>query len=163
MPAREFKAVPITRAYAKEYLSWQYEPPYDFYTIAPKYWEREMGEIFQPAPEDSYYAVLRDGKMAGYFELHHREETVEIGVALRPELTGKGYGRAFLACVLEQAWARYQPQKFALRVAAWNERAQRLYRAAGFRETGRAIRQANGKDTQFILMQMPAAAFLEKS
>lgn len=159
MPAGKFKAVPITRAYAKEYLGWQYEPPYDFYTIAPEYWEREMSEIFQPAPGNCYYAALYDGKMAGYFELHHRKETVEIGVALRPELTGKGHGRAFLACVLEQAWARYQPKEFTLCVAAWNERAKRLYRAIGFKEIGSAILQANGRATQFILMQMQAAGF----
>ncbi len=103
MPA-EWEALPITAGQAREHLGWQYEPPYDFYNIAPKLWEREIRAMLQPAPGDCCYAVHRGGKMAGYFELHCRGKTVEIGVALRPDLTGKGHGRAFLACVLAQAW-----------------------------------------------------------
>ena len=98
MPA-EWEALPITAGQAREHLGWQYEPPYGFL----QYRAKAVGRMLRPMP-GGYYAVHRGGKMAGYFELHCRGKTVEIGVALRPDLTGKGHGRAFLACVLAQAW-----------------------------------------------------------
>lgn len=98
MPA-EWEALPITAGQAREHLGWQYEPPYGFL----QYRAKAVGRMLRPMP-GGYYAVYRGGKMAGYFELHCRGKTVEIGVALRPDLTGKGHGRAFLACVLAQAW-----------------------------------------------------------
>lgn len=163
MPGAEWEALPITAEGAREYLGWQYEPPYDFYNIAPKLWEREIKAMLQPAPGDCYYAVHCGGKMAGCFELHCRGKTVEIGVALRPDLTGKGNGRAFLACVLAQAQQLFLPEQFALHVAAWNGRARRLYQAAGFQEAGRECWQIRGSAVDFIRMEMPVQAFFEKT
>lgn len=62
----------LVREYARQYLRWQYEPPYDLYTIAPEFWERELAEMFRLKTDDAYYAVLESGELAGYFELHHR-------------------------------------------------------------------------------------------
>ena len=163
MPGMEWEALPITAEDAREYLSWQYEPPYDFYNIAPALWERELEAMLRPAPGDCYYAVHRGGKMAGYFELHCRGKAVEIGIALRPDLTGKGNGRAFFACVLAQARRLFSPGQFVLHVAAWNGRAWQLYQAAGFREAGRECWQIGGNAVDFIRMEMPARSFFEKT
>lgn len=88
---------------------------------------------------------------------------MEIGVALRPDLTGHGEGRSFLACVLQSAQRLYALEKFTLRVTAFDDRARRLYEAVGFSQAGRVSCSVYGQDTDFICMQMPAAAFLEKS
>lgn len=163
MPGGEWEARPIAQPEAREYLGWQYEPPYDFYNIAPALWERELGAMLHPAPGDFYYAVHRGGQMAGYFELHCRQNAAEIGIALRPDLTGKGNGRGFLACVLAQARHLCQAERFVLYVAAWNERARRLYRWAGFEETGRQRWQVAGSAVEFIRMELPIQAFFEKT
>lgn len=161
MLGMEWEPQPITAKDAREYFSWQYEPPYDFYNIAPGLWE--LNAMLRPAPGDFYYAVHSGGKMAGYFELHCRGNTAEIGIVLRPDLTEKGHGRAFLACVLAQVLRCCRPEEFALYVAAWNRRAWRLYQAAGFEEAGRECRQIGGSTVNFIRMEMPARAFFEKT
>ena len=50
-----------------------------------------------------------------------------------------------------------------LYVAAWNERARRLYQWAGFEETGRQRWQVAGSAVEFIRMELPVQAFFEKT
>ena len=57
---------------------------------------------------------------------------------LRPELRGQGLGRRLLAFALEQA-AALGINTLHLEVESANAGAQRLYRAAGFDETGRRL------------------------
>jgi ribosomal protein S18 acetylase RimI-like enzyme len=57
---------------------------------------------------------------------------------LEPELRGQGVGRKLLAFALEQA-AALGINTLHLEVEPGNTRAPRLYRAAGFEETGRRL------------------------
>jgi len=56
-------------------------------------------------------------------------------------LTGRGCGEPYLRVQLEYASERWQPLMFRLFVAAWNERAIRLYQRLGFREVARETRR----------------------
>ena len=66
---------------------------------------------------------------------------VEVGIGLRPELTGRGRGEPFRRAQLDYASQQWQPPLFRLHVAAWNERAIRLYRRLGFEEVARETRR----------------------
>jgi [ribosomal protein S18]-alanine N-acetyltransferase len=61
---------------------------------------------------------------------------IEVGIGLRPDLVGRGLGRAFMRAQLEFARATWSPRLFRLHVASWNARAIRLYESLGFREVG---------------------------
>ena len=65
---------------------------------------------------------------------------VEIGLGLRPDLTGRGLGLQFFLgrCLVREA--TFGDERVVLNVAAFNERAITVYRRAGFRETGRHMR-----------------------
>jgi RimJ/RimL family protein N-acetyltransferase len=111
---------------------WRYDPPYDFY-------DGDQDPVFNP--ERFYEAVGEDGALVGFYYFEDKEGTLEIGLGLRPELTGRGLGRAFFHAGLEFARTRYRPTQITLSVAAFNERAIKVYERAGFRETGRHVRR----------------------
>lgn len=71
--------------------------------------------------------------LVGYFQYSkHAQRTVEIGLALRPDLTGRGYGLAFVEAGLAFGKRRYAAKSFLLTVADFNLRALKVYTRAGF-------------------------------
>ena len=53
--------------------------------------------------EDYVSAFDEDGALVGSFKFKREGKAVEVGLGLRPELTGKGLGRAFLLAGLDFA------------------------------------------------------------
>jgi RimJ/RimL family protein N-acetyltransferase len=130
---------PWTAAYARDVETWHYEPPYDFYDLASH--PGDAAEMRAPARREHYRAVLgADGRLEAFWYFKARDAVVEVGIGLRPDLTGRGLGESFMCAQLEHARGQWQPETFRLFVAAWNERAIRLYERLGFREVGRETR-----------------------
>lgn len=109
---------------------WRYEPPYDFYD----------GED-EPVQNPERFFLAREGdEIVGFYYFDEQEDTVEIGVGLRPDLTGKGLGLHFFLDGVAFAHARFPGRRVTLNVAAFNERAITVYERAGFRRTGEHVR-----------------------
>ena len=73
------------------------------------------------------------GDLIGLFTFQKLpRHTVNIGLGLRPELTGLGYGLAFVQAGLAFGKTRYAPASFQLTVAPFNARAIKVYMRAGF-------------------------------
>jgi ribosomal protein S18 acetylase RimI-like enzyme len=75
-----------------------------------------------------------------------------VAMYVVPEARGRGYGRALVDAVVhaaEEAGAK----GVVLAVASGNDRAERLYRAAGFRPTGRSFRLPHSPWMQEIEMR----------
>ena len=114
-----------------ELNTWRYEPPYDFYNAD------EEGRL---NPE-RYFAVRdEDGELIGFYYYEQKPDALEYGLGLRPDLTGRGFGLGFFRAGLAFGRERYRPPFVRLFVAAFNERAIKVYERAGFRETGRHMR-----------------------
>jgi RimJ/RimL family protein N-acetyltransferase len=122
---------PASAEILAELAAWKYEPPYDFY---------DGDQEAVRDPERYHGAVGEDGRLVGFYYYDERENEVEIGLGLRPDLTGQGLGAEFLRTGLAFARTRYPGLTVVLNVAAFNERAIRVYERAGFHETGRHIR-----------------------
>jgi ribosomal-protein-alanine N-acetyltransferase len=58
-------------------------------------------------------------------------KTIAIGLGMRPDLTGRGLGLAFVQAGLDFARQASVPTTFMLLVYTWNERAIRVYERAG--------------------------------
>ncbi|MET3695898.1 acetyltransferase (GNAT) family protein [Bacillus oleivorans] len=130
----------MTEDIAKVVLDWRYEPPYDFYNSVVK--EENMVELL----EHGYLGVFDENdQVIGFFctgsaaqvpvgHLHgvYREDFIDIGLGLRPDLTGKGLGYSFLLFILGYLETVFQNKRFRLTVAAFNKRAIHLYKKAGF-------------------------------
>ncbi len=92
------------------------------------------------------FVVLNDAdERIGIFTFIQRATAIEIGLAMRPDLTGRGLGLAFVEAGLDFARARYAPVRFTLDVATFNERARRVYERAGFRPIETFTRRFKGE------------------
>ena len=115
----------------EDMASWRYEQPYDFY-------DGDIDPVLNP---ERFFAVRDEsGAFVGNYYFEQKGDVVEYGLGLRPELTDRGLGTEFVRAGLDFARARFSPIAITLAVAAFNERAIRVYERAGFRETGRHVR-----------------------
>ena len=110
-----------------EIMSWRYEPPYDFYDVAADPIDH---------PERLKYVCGDDGRVEAFWEFTIDEDVIEVGIGLRPDLTGRGLGEPYMRAQLAYAQAQWRPRLFELYVASWNERAIKLYERLGFHEVG---------------------------
>ena len=142
--------------YAREVASWHYEPPWDFYNLVSD--PGDAAEMRDPAHFENYRAVVDEsGRLEAFWYFARAGEVVDVGVGLRPDLTGHGRGEPFLRDQLEYASKQWQPIAFRLFVAAWNERAIRLYQRLGFREVARERRHFElVGEHEFIRMERAA-------
>jgi len=144
-PLVKLTIVPASADTFAELEAWRYEPPYDFY-------DGDQDPVLNP--ERFYGAVGDDGTLVGFYYLEEKGEAVEIGLGLRPELTGQGLGAEFFRGGVDFARARFPGRPIILNVAAFNERAINVYERAGFRETGRHVRHfARWGDVEFVEME----------
>ena len=142
-----FRVEPATANLFSERAAWSYPPPYDFYDddgVAPN------------NPERFYSVRAEDGTVAGFFYFEDRGDAIFYGLGLRPDLTGRGLGTAFVNAGLEFAQSRFGRRRMVLDVAEFNERAIRVYERAGFRRTGSRLRFFEGwGDVPFVDMERP--------
>ena len=142
--------------HARAVSAWHYEPPYDFYDLASD--PDDAAELFDPAFRPRYRAVLgAEGSLDGFWYFRPDGDEVEVGLGLRPDLIGRGLGGAFAGAALDYARREWAPRRFRLAVAAWNERAIRVYERLGFEEVGRETRVfALVGEHEFVRMEAPA-------
>lgn len=144
-------------AYANEVATWHYDPPYDFYDLASD--PHDEAEMRDPAHAAHYRAVLPEGGdlLDAFWYFDPQGDAVEVGIGVRPDLTGRGLGESFLRAQLDYATGEWRPATFRLFVAAWNERAIRLYERLGFTEVSRETRQFElVGEHEFIQMERTA-------
>jgi RimJ/RimL family protein N-acetyltransferase len=139
------KIEPASREDLSELAKWRYAVPYDFYNG-----DQEPVKN----PERFFIARDGDGALVGFYYFEPKDDALEYGLGLRPDLTGGGLGLDFFRTGLEFGRERYLPARVRLFVAAFNERAIKVYERAGFRETGRHMRTfARRGDVEFVSME----------
>jgi len=142
---------------ARTVASWRYPDPYSAYDLDP-HDIRVIRAMLLPG--HNYHAILEAGEMVGYFCCGddarvpgwlYDDDTLDLGVGLRPELTGQGKGHFYLQAVIEHV-ARQRPG-VALRatIASWNLRAIRMCRRAGFEVAGK-FTTTRADQTEFAVM-----------
>lgn len=131
---------------------WHYEGDYSFYDMEAD--KEDLAEFLDPKTRgESMYAVTRDGELVGFFSANKNStDTIDIGLGMRPNLTGKGYGEGFLKEGISFVQSVYQPQEITLAVATFNQRAISLYRKIGFKDQGTYMQETNGSEFEFLKM-----------
>ncbi len=160
-----FTLTRITRADAQAISRWRYEGPYSVYNGNPT----SVASLLEP--RYLYHSVHDEqGELAGYFcfgedarvaagrqlGLYDREPALDVGLGMRPDLTGKGLGEEFVASGLEFANETYSPPAFRLTVATFNRRAIRVYRRAGFQPVETFGATKPDGDREWLLMRRAA-------
>jgi ribosomal-protein-alanine N-acetyltransferase len=124
---------PFTAADADEVATWRYPAPYDVYDWAeepPS--DAELAETSEPLQRWLAVDDAEAGALVGFCELHLEAGEAELGLGMRPDLTGRGLGPSFVSAILEEVRDRWSPERFAFDVLPWNERAIRAYERVGF-------------------------------
>ena len=98
---------------------WKYDGEYAFYdmTADPEDYE----ELVNPEKRgDRYFSVFEGDGLMGFFCVEQKGADIEIGLGLRPDLTGRGKGGAFLAEILSFVRENYSFEKIRVDVASFN-------------------------------------------
>ena len=130
-------------------LAWHYEGPYAVYNMEDDFLDVTSAKASMLDRRSPHYSVRNEsGELIGFFSfgtsayvtdydephLYSENNTIAIGLGLRPNLTGqgKGLGLAFVHAGLDFARQQFAPDFFRLFVLTFNERAIRVYEKAGF-------------------------------
>jgi [ribosomal protein S18]-alanine N-acetyltransferase len=138
---------PLRWREARAVSQWHYDGPYAVYDVnmLPA---MALQALFRLAGVTIYFAALDEaGQLAGFFSFVPRGDAVEVGLAMRPDLTGRGLGLEFLLEGLAFARRRFAPKQFVLDVATFNQRAMRVYERAGFRPVGTFTSSRDGRES----------------
>ena len=137
---------------AREISGWRYGPPYDFYDSAAD--PADLAELLDPQSRRNVYfsALDAENRLVGFFQYGKSDGAVDVGLGLRPELTGRGLGAGFVLAGLAFARERFSPQRFALSVATFNERAIGVYERVGFRRGETHTHETKGGEYEFLSM-----------
>ena len=138
---------PMSESEAREVLGWRYPPPYDALNPNPETLDEDAAAMADLA---RLYFAARDpaGRLAGFccFGPEARvpgfdypdDGRADIGLGLRPELTGRGLGGSLLSAATGlAAGLRLAPGGYRATVWAENARSRRLFERAGYRELAR--------------------------
>ena len=144
-PIPRFRIVPMTERDGETICTWRYPPPCDVYRWPP--WERMAAAGIEFGDPDirarQYASVLDDeGSLVGYVQFFPLAGVVRLGLGLRPDCCGRGWGAAFARAAAQEAARRAPDAEIDLEVETWNERAIRAYRKAGFEIEDRYDRKA---------------------
>ncbi|NDI37255.1 GNAT family N-acetyltransferase [Chengkuizengella sediminis] len=144
----------MTQKQAEEIaFSWHYEGKYSFYNMEAD--KEDLEEFLDPKKRgDSYFVVIQENEIIGFFCFNKLDDnTIDIGLGMKPELTGRGKGYEFLKEGIQYVNSKYKPEKITLSVATFNQRAVNVYKKIGFEEIKTFIQDTNGSNFEFVKMK----------
>jgi RimJ/RimL family protein N-acetyltransferase len=147
---------PMDAAAAEEATAWRYPPPYALYSLDDD--PAMLITVFSD-PAYGYFQLRERGALVGFccfgaegqvFGGDYSAPALDVGIAMRPDLTGRGLGRRYMGAVIAFAEEQFAPPALRLTVAAFNARARRLYVGLGFRSIQRFNSPSSSRD--YIVM-----------
>jgi RimJ/RimL family protein N-acetyltransferase len=154
----------LTIEEANEINTWTYEEPYNLYSFAGE------KEVIEELLDGTYYGCCNDqGELIGYFcfgensqvpggrdaNLYGGEDVIDIGLGMKPALTGKGMGELFFQAGITFAAKEFSSKVFRLSVATFNTRAITLYKNIGFKQG--PIFLSRGREFMLMEYERPSA------
>ena len=149
---------PLNREQALIVLSWHYDPPYDCYNFNGQNIDAELQYL--TASERAFFSISNpynelegfcsfgeDGQVPGG---SYQLQALDIGMGLRPDLTGRGQGRKYAEAVAQYGMALYRTDLLRVTIAAFNERAQRVWSHVGFEITSTFLK--SNSESEFVVM-----------
>ncbi len=140
--------VAMTEHAAHDIAAWTFPPPYTLYNHPPERRPTVAVALLNPANQ---FSAISDGAgdLVGFCCLGSSAQVkggcydrpaVDIGMALRPDLTGQGHGRDVVAAVLAYAIGQHPEATVRVTIAVFNGRARRVWSLAGFQQESTFIR-----------------------
>ncbi|WP_232243069.1 GNAT family N-acetyltransferase [Paenibacillus sp. GSMTC-2017] len=153
----------MTKKYATIICSWKYDHPYSMYSMDSS--DESIQELME---ETYYYALDKENVLIGYIcigntarvpggyvaDIYTNNEQIDIGLGLSPDRTGRGNGLAFLTHAIRFLDTNLKIRHLQLVVAAFNERAIKVYERVGFRKNVYFMSKVDDQEIQFVSMNL---------
>jgi [ribosomal protein S18]-alanine N-acetyltransferase len=162
----QFQFHPLTRKEATELISWRYDQLLDIYNIEVDTYGLQNTLDFFVAPENSYFAISSglheftafccfgsDAQVPGG---DYSLDALDIGLGIRPELTGQGLGTSIAIALwaapsgsiatIDYAKQSFSSQRLRVTIAAFNSRALKVWQNLAFLPVQRFQNQNGGND-----------------
>lgn len=143
----------MTQKQAEEIAhNWHYDGEYSFYDMEAD--EEDLAEFLDRKARGNFmFAVMIEDELIGYFSVSQAAVNVyDIGLGMRPDLTGNGRGTEFLQAGMEFVQSRFTVDEITLSVATFNQRAIKVYRKIGFKDMDTFVQDTNGSTYEFLRM-----------
>lgn len=139
---------PMSPAHAHAVERWRYPEDYAFCNMEADPEDlREFLDFEKWEPDTKFAVTDGSGDLVGFFEFVTRDGVTEVGLGLRPDRAGHGFGREFLRVGLRFAVERFNPRRLKLSVATFNQRAIKVYVRVGFAVTQRFVQKPTEANT----------------
>ncbi|WP_404469614.1 GNAT family N-acetyltransferase [Sutcliffiella horikoshii] len=148
-----YKFEKMTQEQAEEIAhNWHYDGDYAFYDMEAD--EEDLEEFLDCKARGNYmFAVMIEDELIGFFSVSQAAANVyDIGLGMRPDLTGNGRGTEFLHACMDFVQSRFTVDKITLSVATFNQRAIKVYRKVGFKDMDTFMQDTNGSTYEFLWM-----------
>jgi RimJ/RimL family protein N-acetyltransferase len=145
---------PISSEDISEITSW---PPYLGEFEQMDYALRENGWLdeFRDRAKTWIYAATLNNRLIGFSLLSvTAERHAEFRIAIHPDWTSKGLGREVTLATLKRGFRHLNLARIHLIVRKNNPQALKLYESIGFVVTGESVHTIQGKNIEFIDMDM---------
>lgn len=148
---------------AKLISQWIYEAPYSIYSMDGS--DSCINELLNGL----YFSVTdKEGTLVGYycfgesaqvpagkqFGVYDDTDYTDIGLGIKPDLCGQGLGFDFFSNGLEFARNQLSAKGTRLTVAAFNQRAIKVYEKAGFKKVSSFKRISEAGEMEFWVMTL---------
>ncbi|MEM7336802.1 MAG: GNAT family N-acetyltransferase [Chloroflexota bacterium] len=126
-----------------EFMAWRYEAPYHIYNMSqPGQMDFTEALTYFLNPEYEFHLLNNEtGDLLGFFSFgsdaqvpggNYVPSAIDIGMAIRPDYTGRGLGVHFAETAVSFAVQKYAPPLLRVTIAEFNLRAQKVWRKLGF-------------------------------
>ena len=156
-----FKIVDMNYYCKYQIIRWKYNKPYDVYNFPNIILNQDV------VINDKYFAVINENfELVGYYcideearvitnesERFYSRDFLDMGLGLRPDLTGLGLGLEFVNFGVKFLKHEYN-KRIRLTVACFNKRAIKVYKRAGFSQGEIFIRPSTNCQYEFMIMRL---------
>lgn len=138
---------------------WHYEAPLNFYNLNSD--EIEQNVQYFLDPQNNFYGIFEKLEFIGFCSFgkdgqvdggNYSALALDIGMGIRPDMTGQGRGNYYVSAVLNFALREFNAPLFRVTIATFNQRALRVWSKAGFRPIDTFEHQPQG-ETFVILVR----------
>lgn len=160
---------PVSGAQARRFVCWRYAPPYDMYNIVADPGDEEAvaeAAAYFLRPDVHCHTIVDErGELLAFFTFgadarvpggDYSVEALDIGLGVRPDLTGRGLGSHFVQAVLDFAQQTFAPPLLRVTIAEFNLRAQRVWALQNFAVTQHFVAHTPSQRPFLILTRKPA-------
>ena len=152
--------LPLTLREAETITAWRYAPPYDIYNVVGDGKEQARRVI---RDDQSRFYSIRDGEeLIGFCSFGsdgqvpggpYDTPATDIGMGIKPELTGQGQGHLYARAVVDFARGEVSAGALRVTIARFNIRAQRVWKRTGFSQIAEFCRSDG---LEFVILQLEA-------